>query len=85
MWQRARVGGQKSQSGTVVHGENGGRPEPAWAEVVLPYVGTRIAGPQANAADLDAHCLQQLACFKPPMHYCFVPEPPKNHYPKNGS
>ena len=48
----------------------------------MAYVVTHPAGPAATAADLDAHCLQQLARFKRPKHYCFVPELPKNNYGK---
>ncbi|HAU57151.1 MAG TPA: AMP-dependent synthetase [Comamonadaceae bacterium] len=59
-----------------------GRPDPEWGEVVVAYVVTHPAGPEATAADLDAHCLEQLARFKRPKHYCFVPELPKNHYGK---
>ena len=59
-----------------------GRPDPEWGEVVVAYVVVHPASPAATAADLDAHCLQQLARFKRPKHYCFVPELPKNHYGK---
>jgi acyl-CoA synthetase (AMP-forming)/AMP-acid ligase II len=35
-----------------------------------------------NEAALDAHCRSQIARFKRPKRYIFVPELPKNSYGK---
>jgi long-chain acyl-CoA synthetase len=56
-----------------------GRPDAEWGEVVVAFVVLQTA---ADAHTLDAHCLSQLARFKRPKHYHFVPELPKNHYGK---
>lgn len=56
-----------------------GRPDPEWGEVVVAYV---VLQGEADAQALDACCLSQLARFKRPKHYRFVPELPKNHYGK---
>jgi long-chain acyl-CoA synthetase len=56
-----------------------GRSDVEWGEVVVAFV--VLQGP-ANERTLDAHCLNQLARFKRPKHYHFVPELPKNNYGK---
>lgn len=56
-----------------------GRPDPEWGEVVVAYVVLQDA---VNALTLDALCLRQLARFKRPKHYHFVPALPKNNYGK---
>ena len=56
-----------------------GRPDAEWGEVVVAYV---VVHEPVDAAALDAHCLRQLARFKRPKHYRFVPALPKNHYGK---
>lgn len=56
-----------------------GRPDAEWGEVVVAFVVLQAA---TDAHALDAHCLSQLARFKRPKHYHFVPELPKNHYGK---
>jgi long-chain acyl-CoA synthetase len=56
-----------------------GRPDAEWGEVVVAFVVAREA---VKAADLDAHCLAQIARFKRPKHYRFVTELPKNNYGK---
>lgn len=56
-----------------------GRPDPEWGEVVIAYVVGRRA---LTPAQLDAHCLQHIARFKRPKHYCFVDALPKNNYGK---
>ena len=56
-----------------------GRPDAEWGEVVVAYV---VVREPVDAAALDAHCLSQLARFKRPKHYRFVPALPKNHYGK---
>jgi acyl-CoA synthetase (AMP-forming)/AMP-acid ligase II len=58
-----------------------GAPDAEWGEVVVAFV---VAQPGAgvSADSLDAHCLAQIARFKRPKHYRFVPELPKNNYGK---
>jgi long-chain acyl-CoA synthetase len=54
-----------------------GRPDREWGEIVVAYVvGT------ANATELDALCLDEIARFKRPKDYVFVPALPKNNYGK---
>ncbi len=52
-----------------------------WGEVVVAFI---VANPKLSvtAADLDAHCLHQIARFKRPKRYVFVDELPKNNYGK---
>jgi long-chain acyl-CoA synthetase len=54
-----------------------GRPDRDWGEVVVAYV----VG-DADAAALDALCLQHIARFKRPKDYVFVDALPKNNYGK---
>jgi long-chain acyl-CoA synthetase len=56
-----------------------GRPDPEWGEVVIAFVVTRQP---MTSAELDAHCLNEIARFKRPKHYRFVDELPKNNYGK---
>jgi len=54
-----------------------GRPDRDWGEIVVAYVvGT------AKPDELDALCLSQIARFKRPKDYVFVPSLPKNNYGK---
>jgi long-chain acyl-CoA synthetase len=54
-----------------------GRPDREWGEIVVAYiVGT------AKPDELDALCLSQIARFKRPKDYVFVPSLPKNNYGK---
>jgi long-chain acyl-CoA synthetase len=54
-----------------------GRPDREWGEIVVAYVvGT------AKADELDALCLSEIARFKRPKDYVFVPALPKNNYGK---
>ena len=54
-----------------------GRPDREWGEVVVAYVvGT------AKPDELDALCLGEIARFKRPKDYVFVPALPKNNYGK---
>jgi len=58
-----------------------GAPDAQWGEVVVAFV---VAAPGAapdNAA-LDAHCLDNLARFKRPKRYVWLPALPKNNYGK---
>jgi long-chain acyl-CoA synthetase len=54
-----------------------GRPDREWGEIVVAYV----VG-DASAAELDALCLGEIARFKRPKDYVFVPALPKNNYGK---
>jgi long-chain acyl-CoA synthetase len=54
-----------------------GRPDPEWGEVVVAYV----VG-ETTAQDLDQLCLGEIARFKRPKDYVFVPQLPKNNYGK---
>lgn len=56
-----------------------GRSDKEWGEVVVAYVVPRRS---LDAATLDAHCLEHIARFKRPKHYCFVEVLPKNNYGK---
>lgn len=55
-----------------------GKPDAEWGEVVVAF----IVGDQADAAELDGFCLEQIARFKRPKLYRFVAELPKNNYGK---
>jgi long-chain acyl-CoA synthetase len=54
-----------------------GRPDREWGEVVVAYV----VG-SARPEELDALCLAEIARFKRPKEFVFVPELPKNNYGK---
>lgn len=56
-----------------------GRPDPEWGESVVAFV---VCRQPLSVADLDAHCLDQVARFKRPKHYHFVEALPKNNYGK---
>ncbi len=58
-----------------------GRPHPDWGEEVLAFVVAR-PGTAVNAAELDDLCLVNIARFKRPKSYRFVPALPKNNYGK---
>jgi long-chain acyl-CoA synthetase len=58
-----------------------GRADPDWGEVVVAYVVAEPGGEPAAEA-LDRFCLDNLARFKRPKAYRFVPELPKNAYGK---
>jgi long-chain acyl-CoA synthetase len=58
-----------------------GRPDPEWGEAVVAFV-VRAPGTACAPADLDAHCLAQIARFKRPKDYRFVEALPKNNYGK---
>ncbi len=55
-----------------------GKPDAEWGEVVVAFVVAKGADP----AQLDAYCLKNIARFKRPKLYRFVPELPKNNYGK---
>jgi long-chain acyl-CoA synthetase len=54
-----------------------GRPDREWGEIVVAF----IVG-SARPEELDALCLAEIARFKRPKDYVFVPELPKNNYGK---
>ncbi len=58
-----------------------GAPDPEWGEVVVAFV-VPAPGAAPSAAQLDAHCLAQMARFKRPKRYLMVDALPKNHYGK---
>lgn len=55
-----------------------GRKDAEWGEVVVAFV----VGANASPAELDALCLSQIARFKRPKEYRFLPSLPKNNYGK---
>ena len=55
-----------------------GRADPEWGEIVVAFV----VGPGADAAQLDALCLEHIARFKRPKEYHFLDSLPKNNYGK---
>lgn len=56
-----------------------GRPDAEWGEVVVAFV---VCRQPTTVAELDTHCLAQVARFKRPKHYRFVEALPKNNYGK---
>lgn len=58
-----------------------GEPDPDWGENVVAVV-VLEADAVADAAVFDAHCQKQIARFKRPKRYLFVPSLPKNAYGK---
>jgi long-chain acyl-CoA synthetase len=58
-----------------------GGPDPEWGEVVVAFVVLQT-GVQLGQAELDQHCLSQIARFKRPKQYHFVDSLPKNNYGK---
>jgi long-chain acyl-CoA synthetase len=58
-----------------------GRPHPEWGEVVVAYI---VCNPGASVteADIESHCLANLARFKRPRACRFVEELPKSNYGK---
>jgi len=58
-----------------------GRPHADWGEEVVAFVVGRD-GAEPDPAALDRLCLDNLARFKRPKQYRFVPELPKNNYGK---
>lgn len=54
-----------------------GAAHPEWGEQVIAFVACADAG-DALATELDALCINSIARFKRPKHYCFLPALPKN-------
>jgi len=57
-----------------------GRADTTWGEKVVAFV--VASGDVPSEADLDAHCLGEIARFKRPKDYRFVDELPKSNYGK---
>ena len=58
-----------------------GSPDPEWGETVVAFLVLQV-GAHVTTEMLDQHCLAQMARFKRPKRYLFVPELPKNNYGK---
>ena len=58
-----------------------GRPNADWGEDVVAFVTLR-EGANVTEAELEALCLANIARFKRPKSYYFVPDLPKNNYGK---
>ncbi|MBF9030969.1 AMP-binding protein [Rhodobacterales bacterium HKCCE3408] len=58
-----------------------GHPDPEWGESVVAFV-VPETGSVVSTEALDAWCLSQIARFKRPKRYVFVPDLPKNAYGK---
>ena len=58
-----------------------GSPDPEWGEVIVAFVVPRD-GSHIAEADLDTHCLANMARFKRPKTYIFIDALPKNAYGK---
>jgi long-chain acyl-CoA synthetase len=55
-----------------------GTPDPVWGESVVAFVVAR-SGYEVTDSGLDEFCLTQIARFKRPKEYRFLPELPKNN------
>ncbi len=53
-----------------------GIPDPAWGEVVAAFIRPVPGQPQPTADELRAHCREQLAPYKTPVHWIFLDEFP---------
>ena len=58
-----------------------GQPHPEWGEAVVAFV-VSASGLETDSAELDVHCIANIARFKRPKYYRFVAELPKNNYGK---
>jgi long-chain acyl-CoA synthetase len=58
-----------------------GAPDAEWGEAVVAFVVCH-SGQTVDPAALEAHCLTQLARFKRPKQWFFLPALPKNNYGK---
>ena len=58
-----------------------GKPNAEWGEDVVAFI-VRAPGSAVTEAELDTHCLAQIARFKRPKAYYWVPDLPKNNYGK---
>ncbi len=58
-----------------------GRADPDWGEVVVAFVVAKD-GAAVSREELDSLCIAEIARFKRPKDYVFVPALPKNNYGK---
>ena len=58
-----------------------GRPDPEWGEVPVAFV-VPADGGRCDPAELDRHCLDNIARFKRPRDYRMLGALPKNNYGK---
>lgn len=58
-----------------------GQTDPEWGEVPVAFVALS-PGQEVQAETLDRLCLDQIARFKRPRAYRFIPALPKNNYGK---
>ena len=58
-----------------------GKPDPEWGETVVAFV-VLESGAHEDDAALDRCCLEQIARFKRPKQYVYLPDLPKNAYGK---
>ena len=58
-----------------------GCPDREWGEQVVAFIVTQ-GDSKLTPAELDAHCLANIARFKRPKRYVFVSDLPKNNYGK---
>ncbi|MEZ5717109.1 MAG: AMP-binding protein [Burkholderiaceae bacterium] len=58
-----------------------GAPDPEWGEIVVAFVVAHGSTPLVHA-ELDRHCLAQMARFKRPKRYITVGALPRNNYGK---
>ena len=58
-----------------------GQPHPEWGEAVVAFV-VSASGLKIDSAELNVHCIANIARFKRPKDYRFVAELPKNNYGK---
>jgi len=56
-----------------------GQKHPEWGEIVIAFV---VTSADVDESTLDAHCIANIARFKRPKAYRFVPDLPKNNYGK---
>ena len=57
-----------------------GKPHDEWGEMVVAFIVP--TGKGAKVADLDAHCVENIARFKRPKEYRIIDSLPKNNYGK---
>ncbi len=58
-----------------------GKPDAEWGEILVAFV-VPEGGKSLPEMELDAHCMENIARFKRPKHYIFLPDLPKNAYGK---
>ena len=58
-----------------------GEPDPQWGEAVVAFI-VPATGAQIDLADLDRHCMENIARFKRPKRYILTASLPKNNYGK---